>query len=339
MSTIRMIAVLCVCGVALTTLRAQDTGRQLILSERVGADIDEAEASSFGLFRSYNYFQNAVFFRSPSDTYLCRVVTMRPGSLPETTWTTMASGSVLLIAERIQHYDELVKGTYTIGSVPPVIRYVGEDAENVDGVMGGNSGSPGSPGFEPKPLRSYPPIFRYAVAYPRPAVGIGVLSGVKVSAGNSYGQQLVDRMNKNRPFVLTDLTVELSRSWAASLFAGFLMGSEGNEETKTSARVAGFEAKYLFILSTVAISAGVGYMEYVADAKLEGFKYSAALRGPMIHGGMELSMTQNLGLSVVMRYVRSKRVEGTYKSLSDGTQRAELYLNATMADVRLTFYY
>ena len=58
---------------SLGQLAAQEEGEIIIISERVGKEIDQEERDKFELFQGINGFQSAVYIRLPDNRYFLEI--------------------------------------------------------------------------------------------------------------------------------------------------------------------------------------------------------------------------------------------------------------------------
>lgn len=100
-------------------MHAQDSARIVIISPRVGTDIDRAERDMYGLFRSLPDFQSATFFSHSGRYYAA--VGLRAGEAARDTLIEYRERALLQMAERIDNHDLLSAGRYTMGSKPAVL--------------------------------------------------------------------------------------------------------------------------------------------------------------------------------------------------------------------------
>ena len=100
-------------------MHAQDSARIVIISPRVGTDIDQAERDMYGLFRSLPDFQSATFFSHSGRYYAA--VGLRAGEAARDTLIEYRERALLQMAERIDNHDLLSAGRYTMGSKPAVL--------------------------------------------------------------------------------------------------------------------------------------------------------------------------------------------------------------------------
>lgn len=97
--------------------------RRIIVSSRVGALIDSTEAAAYGLFRTTQNFYSAQFCQAPDSTF--RLVVTKKSAQDIIAGTAMAISYWVLeqFAERINHYEAILGGTYLPGSAKPQIQF------------------------------------------------------------------------------------------------------------------------------------------------------------------------------------------------------------------------
>lgn len=109
---------MCVAFVSqLARTQNQDSATIVIISPRVGAVIDAEERKQFGMFRSIKNFTSAVFYISSDSTFFCNV-TYNTKSGTQDTVLFYIKILIHVLAEKINHYEDLVTGKYTIGDDP-----------------------------------------------------------------------------------------------------------------------------------------------------------------------------------------------------------------------------
>ena len=115
---------LLVCLEFFAPLRATSQDRRLlVVSPRVGSEIDSVERVTYRLFRSIDEFQSASFYQAQDSTFWVWTMMKSPdGNLRDSAYEI--SYQVLgQCAERIDHQEELQQGTYALGSSPAEIFY------------------------------------------------------------------------------------------------------------------------------------------------------------------------------------------------------------------------
>ncbi len=127
-----VLLLLCACSVRLqaTILSIPDTGRVVILSERVGPNIDPAEREKFGLFESILIrlfgstlsFRNAAVLQLPDSTFRVCFTLGWQNERPRDTLVTYSYEVLLRIAETIEHFEGIKSGAYQQGRSTPSLR-------------------------------------------------------------------------------------------------------------------------------------------------------------------------------------------------------------------------
>jgi hypothetical protein len=108
--------------------RAGESGKDkakdkvVILSPRVGSVIDAAERQRYELFPEIRGFDRAVFLQTPEKTYYAKVTYIEPDGARGDTTVQCSEDTLLVLAERIEHFEELKQNTYHIGERPAKIQ-------------------------------------------------------------------------------------------------------------------------------------------------------------------------------------------------------------------------
>lgn len=103
----------------------QDSSKIVILSPRVGPEIDRAERDRFRLFSQIRGFERAEILVGADNTYYARVLTRdQEGSMRDTI-ISYSEMYVFMLAEKINHLEDLENGTYRMGTDPPKLQTVG----------------------------------------------------------------------------------------------------------------------------------------------------------------------------------------------------------------------
>lgn len=101
-------------------LSQQDSVKTVIISERVGKEIDRAERDKYKLFTTIPDYRYAVFIVSPDKKFYAKVVYGKEGNQKDT--LIAYSRELLLIkAEQINNFELLERGEYIAGSNPAEI--------------------------------------------------------------------------------------------------------------------------------------------------------------------------------------------------------------------------
>jgi hypothetical protein len=115
-------------------VHAQDSAKVLIISPRVGPEIDSLEREQFGLFRSYPNFSRAIFYFVPDSTFFVRIEQKTPSRTTDTT-VFCSIGFVRMLAEKVDHYEGLLDGTYHMGDEPATLQVLGENRTAADTLL------------------------------------------------------------------------------------------------------------------------------------------------------------------------------------------------------------
>lgn len=90
-------------------INAQDSVRVIILSDKVGEEIDKQERTSYHLFERFRTFEKAVFFQDSDSFYFCKLTYSDKNRMKD---TIIAYSYKLIrnIAMRIEYFNELTSG-------------------------------------------------------------------------------------------------------------------------------------------------------------------------------------------------------------------------------------
>jgi hypothetical protein len=115
---------------------AQDSATVIIISPRVGAEIDVQEREQFKLFQNIKNFSRAVFYFVPDSTYFCRV-DLQTASGASDTMLRCSKGYLLRLGEWINHYEAFVAGEYKMGDSRTTLRVIGGNEITDDRIIHG----------------------------------------------------------------------------------------------------------------------------------------------------------------------------------------------------------
>ena len=124
MNTFLRSSVLLLLSEALLSVNVLSQERRLVVvSPHVGAVIDAFERTNYRMFQSIKNFHSASFYQAPDSTMWVAVrLTSPDGNFRDSTF--VISFEVLLqYAEMIDHWKELLRGGYRLGSSQPSILY------------------------------------------------------------------------------------------------------------------------------------------------------------------------------------------------------------------------
>jgi len=106
-------------------LRSQDSLKIVILSERVGREVDAAEHERFRVFSQIKGFRKAVVLRAADGKYFVQFDVIGPGNTATQMVVEYSEATLFMIAEKINHFEEAVDGKYVWGSDRPTLDVVG----------------------------------------------------------------------------------------------------------------------------------------------------------------------------------------------------------------------
>lgn len=100
---------------------AQDSAEVVILSPKIGEAIDTSEREYYHIFPAVKNFISAVIVKLPNGKYEARFTT-GSSTAQKLIFVEMPEALIYSLAEKIDHYEEIEKGTYTFGTSPPLIQ-------------------------------------------------------------------------------------------------------------------------------------------------------------------------------------------------------------------------
>jgi opacity protein-like surface antigen len=103
---------------------AQDNDKVLILSPRVGSVIDAGERERYGLFQGIKGFDRAVFFQTPEKKYYAKIMCVGSDGARRDTTVQYSEDELKMLAEQIDHFEDIQKGTYKMGQQPATLKVV-----------------------------------------------------------------------------------------------------------------------------------------------------------------------------------------------------------------------
>jgi len=156
-------------------LRGQDSLRTVILSERVGPEIDDEEHKRFSLFPQIEGFYKATALRAADGRLFVRFDLIGPGNTTTQKMMPYPEATLLMLAEKINHFEELSDGKYVWGSDRATLTVVGGGSLTWNDLAEQKRTSPGEPKSPPDLLpfwRNDPP--EQAGSFPRLSFRAGV---------------------------------------------------------------------------------------------------------------------------------------------------------------------
>jgi len=124
MDRISLLILLC-CPIAVIAAQIPgggDSASVVILSDRVGPVIDSQEREQFRLFPGIQRFERAVVLQLPDTTFVVRFTMSEPDGRERDTMVVYGGPLLRNMAERIEHFEEIVEGTYRISDKPAQLK-------------------------------------------------------------------------------------------------------------------------------------------------------------------------------------------------------------------------
>lgn len=121
-------------SVALRTY-ATDSSLVIITSPRVGAVIDKNEREYYRVFMSIQNFVSASFIYFPDSGFYARINYQKIDGTMADVLIQFSQPALFRFAERINHFEELVKGEYQMGRDTVILQFVGGKEITSDSVM------------------------------------------------------------------------------------------------------------------------------------------------------------------------------------------------------------
>ena len=97
--------------------------RFVVVSPRVGVVIDSLEAKTYGLFRHIKNFNSVSFYQAPDSTLWVVAQQKSPEGILDNSTFPISFELLNVYAEKIDHQEELMLGTYQMGTSQPHILY------------------------------------------------------------------------------------------------------------------------------------------------------------------------------------------------------------------------
>ena len=91
----------------------------VILSPRVGSVIDATERQQYELFPEVRDFDRAVFLQTPKKRYYAKIMFVGPDGARTDTTVQYSEDTLSVLAERIEHFEEIKQKTYQMGERRP----------------------------------------------------------------------------------------------------------------------------------------------------------------------------------------------------------------------------
>jgi hypothetical protein len=241
-TSIACLALVVLCGPT-DVVRCQEPMVIVILSERVGPEIDAAEREKFHLFPQVEGFERAVIVENSADsTFYARIDVGDKGGNHWKMTVKYSLVTLLSMAEKINHFQEIVDGKYVWGSDPAKLQILGGPPVTWRDIDAGSKSTLQAAQRSSDLLPFWngtPPVA--LVSYPRLGASIGVstyqpdLSGInelvtlteEAFQGGGYPIRHVPPNLTLDPLVWYSLTLDISSSFRLVLDAAKASNNEG----------------------------------------------------------------------------------------------------------------
>jgi len=100
-----------------------DSSKVVIVSSRVGAVINRDARDHFQLFGQIPDFRRAIVLQRDDSTFAVLFSVGREGELERDTSVMYSLVTIKMIAEKVDHYEALMAGTYRMGQEPVTLHY------------------------------------------------------------------------------------------------------------------------------------------------------------------------------------------------------------------------
>ncbi len=104
-------------------LHGQDSVKVIIVSPRVGREVDAGEREHFKVFTRIVGFDHAVFYQRTDSSYVAHVVYQSGRGVINDTLIEFSRVQLTMLAEKINHLEGMENGTYHFGDDPPKLTY------------------------------------------------------------------------------------------------------------------------------------------------------------------------------------------------------------------------
>ncbi len=320
---------------------AQDSVKTIILSPRVGTEIDSDERKQFGLFRHFQEFVRAVFYALNHDTYYC-VVTYRSGGSEKDSVISYGTRALHALAEKINHYEALVAGTYTMGQDPATIQVYGGGSIPYAGQLKPTDRS--RSGFDDllpyARSRISETPFRSLVEFPIMSLGLSFSTYYPDLSGINDAFNTIENRYRTSQYQISHVNPDLNTSslfWL-SLVVHLSNASSILLETVNQKNFKVLSAGYLYRFATFdeifsgLVGGGIGryyffgtvlYHQPINNAYyyLDEIRYSGGAIGFTIQLGFEVGHVDNVRVSVFIKNISIPPVETTLQEGVTATVR------------------
>jgi hypothetical protein len=104
-------------------LHAQDSCKVVILGPRVGAIIDKTERDRYKLFQQFPAFESGIVLKGHASSYGVRIEYRDTDGRIRDSILVYSEQALLMVAEKINHFEDLEDGNYRIGTDPSRLQF------------------------------------------------------------------------------------------------------------------------------------------------------------------------------------------------------------------------
>jgi hypothetical protein len=330
---------------------AQDSDKVVILSPRVGTMIDASERDHFHLFPQIKGFNRAVVYETPGKTYYTVIVSVRPDGTTKQTIVPYREDELLKLAEQIDHFEDLEKGTYQMGQQHATLRVVGRQGQVVEQQ---SDLLPFALKTNESPLESFPQL----------GVGVGISASSLDPGGIAVAFNAIEQKYRNQGYTINhqslnlnsptqfkcNLTLRFSQSFALLVDVG------RSFETELELKTVSASALYRFTVFKQRwfrpfVGGGIAFSRFSFEKKygerispirpggdydyLESVSAEGGNTGLMLASGADLVLSPSGVFSVYLNYLASSTAEATVS----GIQHASVKFGGLVPGARLSIYF
>lgn len=352
---------------------AQEDVKIVILSPRVGTLIDETERNSFQIFPQIRNFISAVVYTADGNYFIQFRLSDLDGKERDTI-IIYSENLILMIAEKIDHYEEIKGGNYKIGQNPPTLVIAeGEPLRiqlpphtkrrKTDQTQSTSDKAVFKFWYEPLPL-AQTAIFEDQETYPKLGFGIGFalyspdfsnLNNAFLAIENKYRDQGYSIGGSNTKLDITSLIYFHLQFQPFKHFSLFLQTASMDEESKkfSTTTVSLLYHVRPFQGSWFRPFAGVGIGKYtfeivqlygknnrVSPITKDCYEYLDKITvggggtAYQIMAGVDIVIQNTIGISFYGSYVFAPKIKSSVQEY----QKASPKLNGPSFGTRLSIY-
>jgi opacity protein-like surface antigen len=329
---------------------AQDSGKVIIISPRVGADIDGQEREQFKLFQNIKNFSRAVFYLAPDSTYFCRIE-LETASGARDTILRSSKAYLLRLGELINHYEDFIAGNYRMGDDRTTLLDLSGKNVAVDRILKNfhqwSDVLPFAAKGDDREIEEFP-NWDFGVGLSSYSPDFSHLNGAYSAIESRYRRPGFPIAHDNPDFSIPALvwySIKIKFSFRSALLL---------ETARNAGGDVGFtavSASYLYYPDIFGkkwlrpyVGGGIGKYYFSGTVKhgepvdssfqfLDEIKSEGGSNGIALLGGIELASPNGLALSISLNYLLAKDIETV---LPEGVS-AKVRLSSLVYGARLSF--